>query len=101
MDTGSFFSREGPIVDFPGVGQKYFCRVARSGKITFPPLETKTTTFFAKYLMGKRQISKSWGALAPLSDAHAHKTSYNKKAEEDNKNIFTNKRMMIFENHIY
>jgi len=33
--------------------------------------------------------------LVPPSDAHAL-TTYDKKAEEDNKNIFTNNRMMIF-----
>jgi len=26
MGAGRIFSREGPIVDFPGVGQKYFCK---------------------------------------------------------------------------
>ena len=40
-----YFSKEGPIVDFPGVGQQYFCKGAKSGKITFSPLETKETTF--------------------------------------------------------
>jgi len=45
--AGRIFSKEGPIVDFPGVGQQYFCKGAKSGKITFSPLETKETTFFA------------------------------------------------------
>ena len=40
-----FFSKEGAIVNFPGVGQQYFCKAAKSGKITFSPLETKETTF--------------------------------------------------------
>jgi len=57
--------RERPIVDFPGVGQKYFCRKwpivdfpgmdqkcfsggARSGNITFSPFETKKTKFLQK-----------------------------------------------------
>jgi len=26
MSAGMIFPREGPIVDFPVVGQKYFCR---------------------------------------------------------------------------
>jgi len=51
--------------------------------------------------MGKCQISQSWGSLVPPSDAHALKTSYDKKAEEDNKNIFTNKHIMIFEYNIH
>jgi len=51
--------------------------------------------------MGKCQTSKSWGGFTPPSDAHAPKTSYDKKAEEDNKNIFTNKHMMIFKNNIH
>jgi len=50
--------------------------------------------------MGKCQISKSWGSLALPSDAHAPKT-YDKKAEEDNKNIFTNKHIIIFEYNIH
>jgi len=43
---------------------------------------------------------KILGGLAPPSDAHAPKTFYDQKAEEYNKNIFTNKHMMIFENNI-
>jgi len=34
--------------------------------------------------------------LVPPSDAHSPKTSYDKKAKEDNINIFTNNRIMIF-----
>jgi len=49
----------------PGVGQKYICREAKSGKILFPPLETKKTTFLAKHFMGKCQISISWGPCPP------------------------------------
>jgi len=37
--------------------------------------------------------------LAFTFKAHAPETSYDKKAEED-KNIFTNKHAMIFENDI-
>jgi len=56
--------------------------------------------------MGKCQISQSWCGLGlkilvrPCSQAHAPKTSYDKKSEEDNKNIFTNKHAMIFDNNI-
>ena len=39
-------------------------------------------------------------ALTSTSEAHAPETSYDKKAEEDNKNIFTKKHAMIFENNI-
>jgi len=46
--------------------------------------------------MGKFQ--NPGGPCLP-SDAHAPKTLYNKKAEENNKNIFTNKRIMTFENN--
>jgi len=45
--------------------------------------------------------SKSWDGFTTPSDAHASKTSYEKKAEEDNKNIFTNKHIMIFENNVH
>jgi len=48
----------------------------------------------------KCQISRSWCGLGPTSEAHAPETSYDIKAEEDNKNIFTNKHAMIFENNI-
>jgi len=35
------------------------------------------------------------GSLAPPSDAHAPKTSYDEKTGEDNKNILTNTHIMI------
>jgi len=38
--------------------------------------------------------------LASTSEAHAPETFYDKKAEEDNKNILTNKHAMIFENNL-
>jgi len=44
------------------LAKNIFAGWAKSGKISFSPLETKKT-FFAKYFMGKFQISKSWGAL--------------------------------------
>jgi len=46
-----------------GLAKNIFAEGAKSGKISFSPLETTKTTFFAKRLMGKCQISKSWGAL--------------------------------------
>jgi len=42
------FSREGPIVHFPGVGQNIFAEGNRCGKILFSPLETKKTPFYQK-----------------------------------------------------
>jgi len=38
--------------------------------------------------------------LASTSEAHAPETSYDTKAEEDNKNKFANKHAMIFENNL-
>ena len=48
MGAGSIFSKEGPISDFPGLGQKYFARGNRSGKITFWSLETWKKIFCKK-----------------------------------------------------
>ena len=49
-----------------GVG--FFPGGGRNGGISFYPIENKNTTFFAKNLTGKCQISKSRrGLLAPLS----------------------------------
>jgi len=39
-------------------------------------------------------------ALTSTSEAHAPETSYDKKAEEVNKNIFTDEHALIFENNI-
>jgi len=65
MAAGRIFSREGPTVDFPWVGEKYVCRGAKSAKIYIFPTETKTTNFITKNLMGKCQTSKYW-VLTPL-----------------------------------
>jgi len=46
--------------------------------------------------MGNCQISKSWCGLGLHFRSQCPETSYDKKAEEDNKNIFTNKHAMIF-----
>jgi len=40
------FSREGPIVRFPGVDQNIFAGGNKCGKILFSPLETKKTPFY-------------------------------------------------------
>jgi len=68
--------------------------------MTFSPLETKTTTFFCKISWENVKVQNFGAALASTSEAHAPETSYDKKAEEDNKNIFTNKQAMIFENNL-
>jgi len=48
MGVGGIFSRVGPTVVFPGVTIKIFFQDAKSNEISFYPLETKKTTFFAK-----------------------------------------------------
>jgi len=50
MGAGILFFQERSIVDFQGVGQQYFAGEAKSGKITFSPLETKKTTSSCKYV---------------------------------------------------
>jgi len=57
MGAGRIFSRDGPTVDFPGVGQKYFARGPKVAKLHFH--HSKKTTFFAKNLMKNCQLSKS------------------------------------------
>jgi len=59
-----FFSKEGATVDFLGVGQQYFCKGAKSGKITFSPLETKETTFFANMFNFFFNITKIYLAMS-------------------------------------
>jgi len=39
-----------------GLAKNMFAGGAKSGKISFSPLETKKTTFFVKNMMGKCQI---------------------------------------------
>jgi len=48
MSGRRFFFREGPIVDFPGVGKIIFAGGNKCGKIWFSPLETKKTSFYQK-----------------------------------------------------
>jgi len=71
MGIGSFF--QGGINS--GFFQRYprVFRETKHGEISFFPLETKKTIFFAQNLIGKYQISKSWGGTrlpCPPSDAH-------------------------------
>jgi len=47
MGVGRIFSK-GEIVLFPGVTKRFFQGGAKRGEISFYPLETKRTTFFAK-----------------------------------------------------
>jgi len=48
MGAGIIFFQEGPKMNFQGVGQQYSAGEAKSGKITFSPLETKKTTSSCK-----------------------------------------------------
>jgi len=96
MGARGIFFREGPIVDFLGWTKNVFAGVGKSGKITFSPLETRKTTSFCKNWWENVKFENPGAALASTSEAHASETSYDKKAEEDNKNIFTNKHAMIF-----
>jgi len=84
MSAGRIFPREGLLQ----VWAKNIFSGGTSAKIIFSPLETKKTTFLSKNL--KMSILKTWGSLGPPSDTHAPNTCDDKKAEEDNKNIFTN-----------
>jgi len=71
MDVGRIFSR-GSTVDCSSGSQKDFSRGTKVVKFYFHPLESKKTTTFSKTVIGKCQISKSWGALppCPLSNTH-------------------------------
>jgi len=68
--------------------------------MTFSPLETKKTTFFCKNWLENVKFQNLGAALASTSEAHAPETSYDKKAEEDNKNTFPKKHAVIFENNL-
>ena len=85
---------------FQGGAKNIFAGAAKSRKITFSPLETKKTTFFCKNWWENVKFQNPGAAVASTSKAHAPETSYRKKADEDNKNIFTNKHAMICENNI-
>ena len=94
MGAGSIFFQEGTNNGFSRVGPKIFCRGEQKWQNYILTTGNLENNFFAKKVDGKCQISKSWRALAPPSDTHAPKTSFDKKAEEDIKNIFINKHMM-------
>ena len=97
MGAGGIFSREGPIVDFPGVGQKYFCREwPIAAKLRFNYSKQRKQPFFAKNWWENVKFQNPGAALASTLEAHVPETFYDEKAEEDNKNIFTNKHAMIF-----
>jgi len=67
-------------VDFPGVGQKYFCRGPKVAKLHFHHSKLRKQPFLQKY-DEKMSNFKIWGGVGPLFDAHVPKTSYDKKAE--------------------
>jgi len=58
MSVGRIFCRGGISGFFQGK-LRVFLGEAKNGEIPFFPLETKKTTFFAKNLIGKCQISNS------------------------------------------
>ena len=87
MRARRIFSREGPIVHFLGVGQNIFAGGNKCGKNWFSLLETKKTPFYQKNWWENVKFQNAGAALGPPSDAHAPKTSYDKKTGEDNKNI--------------
>jgi len=67
------FFQWGPLADFSRGSHKDFSRGDKSGEISFFFREIKKTTFFAKNVSKKCQISNAKGALdllAPLSDNH-------------------------------
>jgi len=69
MGVGKIFSREPNCGIFPGVAKKIFPEGAKSGEISFHSLETKISTFFAKDVIGKCQISISrgpWSSYPPF-----------------------------------
>jgi len=72
MGVGRIFSRWGGDSGFFQWQPKKFFRWPKSCEISFFPLETKKTTFFAKNLIGKCTILKN--PLLPNSGAHAHLT---------------------------
>jgi len=78
-----------------GVGQKY---VFRGKKLHFHHSKPRKQLFLQKIWWENVKFQNP-GGLALPSDAHASKTFYNKNAEENNKNIFTNKHIMNFENN--
>jgi len=67
-------------VNFPGVGQKYFCRGPKVAKLHLHHSKLRKQPFLQKY---DEKISnfKILGVVGPLFDAHVPKTSYDKKAE--------------------
>ena len=58
VGTGSIFSREGPIMDFQRLGQKYFAGGTEVAKSHFDHSKLENN-FLQKTLMKKCQISKS------------------------------------------
>ena len=82
-------------MDFPGVGQKYFCRGAKSGKISFSPLETKKTTFLQKNSLENVKFQNPGGTLLSLPTPMPLKFHMTKWLKKITKKI-TNKRIFTF-----
>jgi len=60
-----FFSREGPEVDIPGVGQKYFCGGPKVAKLHFHHSKLRKQPFLQKY-DEKMSNFKIRGGVGPL-----------------------------------
>jgi len=76
-----FFFREGPAVDFPGVGQKYFCRGPKVAKLHFHHSKLRKQPF-CKNMMRKCPISKYGEALALFSTPMSLKLPMTKRLRE-------------------
>jgi len=95
------FSQGGANSGFSRGGPKIFLQGRpKAAKLHFHHSKLRKQPFFAKNWWENVKFQNPGAALASTSEAHAPETSYDKKAEEDNKNIFTNKHAMIFENNI-
>jgi len=88
MGAGKIFFQGVANSGFSGGGPQLFLQAGPEvAKLHFHHSKVRKQ-FFSKNLMGKCHISKS--------DTHAPKIYFDKKAAEDNKNIFTNEHIMIF-----
>jgi len=76
MGVGRFFFHGVQTVDFSRGSQINFPGGAKSGEISFIPLQNKKTIFFANNLIEKYQISKSREVnvlpCPPSSNTHSH-----------------------------
>jgi len=98
MATGRTFFQWWANDGFSRVGPKISLQGEEVVKLHFHHSKLRKQ-YFCKKFIGKRQISKSYGGLGSTSNAYALKTCFDKKLVEHNKNMFTNKDIMIFLNN--